>query len=586
MSARLPLIILLTCLPGISSLLAAPQVVAVSPPPQSMSAPPLTEITVQFDSVMDAATIHGGTVMILGRWSGIGDGTLALEDDGKLIRFTPSEPFSSGEWVTVSISRKLLSASGDSLSFGYAWTFWIAASPGTLDLIEIDRISVREPGEGHIQTYGAHAADMNDDGYTDLTLPNELSNDVRMFLNDGQGAYESFTIEPIPNGNYASANEAVDLNGDTHLDFVVGNGGNDQMCVFIGDGTGSFTSATSYQAGSSVRGVAAMDLEGDGDMDIVTTNRNASNLSIFKNNGDGTFQPRITMEGNGSQETACAAADANGDGILDLFVGAYGSNEMILLLGDGDGGLVFSSKVGAGGSPWMIAAGDVNGDGNVDVVSANAFFNNAAVVLGDGQGGLLPAVTYPVGNFALAIDLGDLDGDGDLDMVTSNYSSGTWTLYENDGTGLFIDQRTFPAASAGSCATLHDRDNDGDLDMTGIDEIDDLIFIFDNSPPLSVEHNEPLPEQVELRQNYPNPFNPTTVIRFTIPAVGTSRWGGTVSLQVFDLLGQPVATLVDGMLEAGNHVVSFDATGLSSGVYFYRLTAFGATQTRKLILSR
>jgi hypothetical protein len=329
-----------------------------------------------------------------------------------------------------------------------------------------------------------------------------------------------------------------------------------------------------------------MDLEGDGDMDIVTTNRNASNLSIFKNNGDGTFQPRITMEGNGSQETACAAADANGDGILDLFVGAYGSNEMILLLGDGDGGLVFSSKVGAGGSPWMIAAGDVNGDGNVDVVSANAFFNNAAVVLGDGQGGLLPAVTYPVGNFALAIDLGDLDGDGDLDMVTSNYSSGTWTLYENDGTGLFIDQRTFPAASAGSCATLHDRDNDGDLDMTGIDEIDDLIFIFDNSPPLSVEHNEPLPEQVELRQNYPNPFNPTTVIRFTIPAVGTSRWGGTVSLQVFDLLGQPVATLVDGMLEAGNHVVSFDATGLSSGVYFYRLTAFGATQTRKLILSR
>jgi hypothetical protein len=362
------------------------------------------------------------------------------------------------------------------------------------------------------------------------------------------------------------------------------------MCVFIGDGQGGFESATSYTAGNSVRGVAGMDLEGDGDIDIVTANRSASNLSIFKNNGDGTLQPAVTMDGNGIQETACVPADANNDGILDLFVGALGSNEMILLLGDGNGGLTFSSKVSAGGSPWMVAVGDVNGDGEVDVVSANSFSNNAGVVLGDGQGGLIPAVTYPTGSFALAIDLGDIDGDGDLDLVTSNYGSGTWTVYENNGVGIFTNPRTLAASSAGSCATLHDRDNDGDLDITGIDEIDDLIFVFENELPTSADELLSIPLQFELRQNHPNPFNPSTTIEFVIhDGVSGDFKGGEgtfVTLKVYDLLGQEIAILANEDLPPGRHVRTWDAGGSSSGVYIYRLVAGGQSASKKLVLNR
>ena len=82
-----------------------------------------------------------------------------------------------------------------------------------------------------------------------------------------------------------------------------------------------------------------------------------------------------------------------------------------------------------------------------------------------------------------------------------------------------------------------------------------------------------------LEQNYPNPFNPETMIRFTLPEAGQA------TLQVYDITGRRVATLVDGFLARGEHQVRFDALdvrGISSGVYVYRLTAAGGTQTRKM----
>jgi len=82
----------------------------------------------------------------------------------------------------------------------------------------------------------------------------------------------------------------------------------------------------------------------------------------------------------------------------------------------------------------------------------------------------------------------------------------------------------------------------------------------------------------ELAQNYPNPFNPTTTIRYQIPTAET------VSLKVYDVLGKEVATLVSGRQEAGNYAVPFNASGLSSGMYFYRLQAGSFVETRKMML--
>ncbi|MAL16844.1 MAG: hypothetical protein CL667_03950 [Balneola sp.] len=88
-----------------------------------------------------------------------------------------------------------------------------------------------------------------------------------------------------------------------------------------------------------------------------------------------------------------------------------------------------------------------------------------------------------------------------------------------------------------------------------------------------------LPQQAELQQNYPNPFNPTTVIRYGVPQ------SSEVRLEVFDMLGRKVATLVNNEKQrAGWHQVNFDASRLASGMYLYRIVAGQHVQTRKMLL--
>ena len=104
------------------------------------------------------------------------------------------------------------------------------------------------------------------------------------------------------------------------------------------------------------------------------------------------------------------------------------------------------------------------------------------------------------------------------------------------------------------------------------------VFVFKEGIVGAVDELKLLPERVELEQNYPNPFNPATTVSFSIPSA--SR----VSLEVFNTLGVKVATLVDEEREAGKYSVRWDAGGVSSGVYFYRLHAGKFMQVRKALV--
>jgi len=95
-----------------------------------------------------------------------------------------------------------------------------------------------------------------------------------------------------------------------------------------------------------------------------------------------------------------------------------------------------------------------------------------------------------------------------------------------------------------------------------------------------VEVEISLPNSLSLSQNYPNPFNPSTKISFELPE------NGFVTLKVYNVSGVEVATLVGRQMETGRHDVSFDATQLSSGVYFYRLQFGTQIITRKMVVMK
>jgi Secretion system C-terminal sorting domain len=98
--------------------------------------------------------------------------------------------------------------------------------------------------------------------------------------------------------------------------------------------------------------------------------------------------------------------------------------------------------------------------------------------------------------------------------------------------------------------------------------------------PADVAVSKGIPDAYALLQNYPNPFNPTTGIRYQVPGVSD------VKLAVYDLLGREVAVLVKERKEPGNYTVQFNASGLASGVYVYRLEAGGFVASKKLVLVR
>jgi M6 family metalloprotease-like protein len=137
--------------------------------------------------------------------------------------------------------------------------------------------------------------------------------------------------------------------------------------------------------------------------------------------------------------------------------------------------------------------------------------------------------------------------------------------------------------------TLFDRTNPG-VRYYRIKEVDssDVPWYSDDiaqlNIPTAIAREIVVPERFQLAQNYPNPFNPTTVIEYSIAGAGGQGLGvSDVRLIVYDLLGREVAVLVNERKPAGRYEVKFDAAGLSTGFYIYRLTAGQNVESRKMV---
>ena len=562
MNIRIPLAVLVAvvCL-VVETTTANAQVLTTTPVAHSTAAGISDEIIFTFDRQLDPSSVPDSVVYAWGRWSGRMTGSISLEGGNTELHFHPDGAFFYGEQVSVRPPRTITFIDTTALTSGYTLQFWTGLAFTGINLQEITRISTRQSGETFIQSYGAYAGDINNDRLPDLIVPNEQTNDIRLFLNDGSGRFSEMQSPlAVTDGSRPSTNEGADFNRDGKTDFALGNSTGSTVSVFFGDGNGAFSSQDTYTTGSGVRGLCIGDFNADGWDDIVTSNRAAGKVFVLLNAGDGSFHPAYQVEPGGSGESGCAVIDFTGDGVEDLAIGNLTSNSISLLEGDGDGSFSLVNTISVQGEPWMLAAADLNGDGVPDIVSANSDGHNVSVSLLTNAGQALSTVHYSSGGFQLSVDLGDIDGDGDLDVVTSNYSSKDFTFWRNDGTGFLEVYKTLETTGAGSCMILHDRDGDGDLDATGIDELDDLIILYENVvEPTGVT---PVSKEVAIIQVFPNPASDQVTIMYR-----TDR-AVHANVAVYDVMGRLIAALNDEDLGPGVYDHVWDTRNIPNGTYF------------------
>jgi hypothetical protein len=467
-------------------MLAAPlagqtlQVEAVSPPAAILTAPTASSISITFDRAIDPATVTPRSFHAFSRGAGALLGSFSFSSDGRTVTLDPVRNASSGEPVTVTIANTIRGLDNTPMrSAGYQWRYWTQARPATMNFKLAQEITTQAfPGE-NVVPYGGSATDLDGDGWIDLSIVNEGTNDVRVFMNsaDGSCAVDSFLQPGNTVGNTPSPSEPQDFNFDGLADVCTANLQGDSISILLGNGDGTYQPAQTTSAGNQPRGITTLDVDGDGDLDIVNTNASTGNAMIWLNDGNGSFPNPIAFQPGISGEWSIQADDLNGDGIFDIVIG--GSSQVRVMLGTGNATFTTHSTVSAPARCWQMNLGDADGDGDVDVFVVCTFTDEAVLYKNTGNGALASGVTYPTDSFPLATDVGDLDGDGDLDWITSSYN-GDWFIFTNNGNGTFVFHSEIDAPIAASCSLPVDMDNDGDLDLVFIDELGDWLFVFSN----------------------------------------------------------------------------------------------------------
>lgn len=169
------------------------------------------------------------------------------------------------------------------------------------------------------------------------------------------------------------------------------------------------------------------------------------------------------------------------------------------------------------------------------------------------------------------------------EMFDARFASGRFVENTSSDPTILIQGADYPV----TIRIDHDSFNLFDENNNQLNKSDDKFYSISN-PEIKKIHlvRNKLPNEFVLEQNYPNPFNPSTKIKFSIPNEEATRQVVSSTLIIYDMLGNEVATLVKEEKPAGNYEVEFDGSSLSSGIYFYKLSAGSFTAVRKMILLR
>jgi len=192
-----------------------------------------------------------------------------------------------------------------------------------------------------------------------------------------------------------------------------------------------------------------------------------NNVSVLLGNGDGSFQTARSFAA-GSGPTSIAVGDFNRDGLPDLAVVNNNyeyDNNVSVLLGDGDGSFQAARSFGVGNLPTSVAVGDFNGDGLPDLAVTNSISDNVSVPLSNGDGSFQAAISFAAGSGPTSVAVGDFNGDRLPDLAVANSISNNVSVLLGNGDGSFQAARSFGAGFLPTSVAVGDFSGDGLLDL-------------------------------------------------------------------------------------------------------------------------
>ncbi len=270
--------------------------------------------------------------------------------------------------------------------------------------------------------------DFDRNGIQDVALTYEGSDSVSVFLGNGSGGFTfQATLTPGTVDPQQVVTSDFDRDGDLDLAVVCLGpaAGNGKVHFFMGAGNGNFTVGPSLDTGKAPYSLFAGDLDRDGDPDVAVANSGDNDVSIFLNNGTGLVYNLVgTRPATQLVPRFITAGQLNAGGIPDLVVANYGSNSVSVFFGTTTAGIYSAAvSVGVGGGPRSIALGDFDLDtgidGDTDVVTANETSNNLSVLRNDGAGNLTLSSNVPTAGSPMSVATADFNGDGDLDLAVA-----------------------------------------------------------------------------------------------------------------------------------------------------------------------
>ena len=487
-----------------------------SPARNAVSVPRLANVTVGFGQATAAGNLVVRGSLLQGQRAGTATGA------GTSTRgFDPALDFAPGEQVQVSVPAP--AGSG--------------VQPQVFDFTA----AAGGPGQGNMRwssfiassSYSSVYGDFDEDGAVDIIVRETTGNRLRVLFNDGQGKFGARS-QVIPSTTIVRAMRLADLNGDSHLDLVLGEyyayritHEVDRLVWRAGTGTGSFGPVQPLHViNGAALDIQVGDLNGDGTADLTALTETADSVMVSLNLGNGVFQRRADVAATRAA-TTLRLADIDNDGNLDLLT-AGGTAQIGRNLGTGTGDFVPAAVLPYTEQVLTFELGDIDNDGNLDLFAGTAtsyYLGNVRLRRGTGQGDFGAVQNVGGNGYFSVLRLADFDADGDLDLAATqgNIYTGPQLLL-NSGTGTFTAGRTLAPSTATREMNVADFNLDGSLDIVANGD-----SLTNTRPGLFTYLNRPAPPAIAG-------FTPTTGGAGTVVTLTGTNLAGITSVTVGGIL--------------------------------------------------